>query len=84
MGLSRVEKYKEYRKSILSSEDSVLKTPIDTNLNITNTEPLASEETEEAAFINKIIKKKRLTFILFFIPILAMLILLIIFGIKYF
>lgn len=83
MGLSRVEKFKEYRKSILS-EDTVLKTPIDTNLTATSIEPLSSANTEEAVFINKIIKRKRIDLALFFGSITVLLVLVIVFGIIVF
>lgn len=80
MGLSRVEKYREYRKSILSSEDSVLKTPIDTNLDTNIKEPLSSTDSEEAVFIKKIIRNRRIDFILFFGIVCVLVIMLIVYG----
>ena len=72
---SRIEKYKEYRKSIVNTPVTVpvLKTPNNT----------AGFE-EEKALYNKIVLNKRILDSLIVIAIIAIITLLVVFGIKVF
>lgn len=64
MAQSRIEKFREYRKSILSDGSPVLQTEIETSLEATSTESKTTPTDKEAVFLSKISSKKNLVNIL--------------------
>ena len=83
MAETRIEKYREYRKSIISG-GSVLKTPIETSLKTTSEEENSSLTEQEAVFLKKINTNKLLGTMLYIAFLLVIIIPLVIFAIKLF
>ena len=83
MAKSRVETFREYRKSIISEDEHLYKVPIETNI-ATNEVLDSSIKSEEEIKINKIKNRNIQEHFLFLIPILTIVILLVVFGIKVF
>ena len=81
---TRIEKYREYRKSIISGGDTFLKTPIETSLKTTSKESQTSPTEQEAVFLKKILHKGMITNSLYFLFLLVIIIPLIVFGIILF
>ena len=84
MAETRIEKYKEYRKSIISNGDLVLKTPIDTSLKTTSKESVNIVTEQEAVFLRKINHRKAVGNIFYIIFALALAVPLIVMGIIIF
>lgn len=84
MAETRIEKYKEYRKAILSGGDTVLKTPIETSLKTTSKESQSLPTEQEAVFLKKIKIKETAILLSFLFFVLAITIPLIVFGIILF
>ena len=81
MAQSRIEKFREYRKSIINNESDVnVKTQIETSLDTTSTESKTLPSEKEAVFLKKIQFRKNFTNIAFFTFTGAIIILLIVFG----
>lgn len=85
MAVSRVEKFSEYRKSIISDGAAILKTPIDTSLtredsNITNL-TISEQDIND---IKKLKRRKYAQIILIAAYFLSVLLVLLIVGIKLF
>ena len=83
MAESRVEKYRDYRRSMISGEIST-KTTIDTSLEATSMETNTSPTYEEALFLKKLIIKKRLNIAIFVFLLSVIFILNLVFGIILF
>ena len=84
MAQSRIEKFREYRKSIINDGDTILKTQIETSLETTSTESKISPTDEEAVFLKKVVLKKRLVYILTLSFAFIVVIIALIFGIILF
>lgn len=83
MAESRVEKFKEYRKSIISDGSPVLKSQIDTTLN-TVTEESNVDHSEQFKLLKGLKFKRRFVVVLFVLFVLAVAGLLTYYGIKFF
>ena len=85
MAQSRIEKFREYRKSIINNEmELTAKTPIETSLETTSTESKTLPSEKEAVFLRKIIVRKRFTDITFIAILAVIAILLVVFGLILF
>ena len=84
MAKSRVETFREYRRSIISEDASLLKAPIDTSLETSPSSDSSLPTENEILLLKDIKKKKLIERLLFMVPCLAITILLIVFGIKLF
>ena len=80
MAVTRVEKYKDYRKSILTDGDPVVKTAIETSLETTSIESSTSPSYQEAVFLKKLNFKKWFYVISLSIFVIAIIVLMIVFG----
>ncbi|MCR4911948.1 MAG: hypothetical protein K5925_05435 [Bacilli bacterium] len=80
MAVTRVEKYKDYRKSILTDGDPVVKTAIETSLESTSIESNSAPSYQEAAFLRKLQFKKWFIIISLSTFVVAIIILTIVFG----
>ena len=80
---SRVETFREYRKSIISEDEHLYKVQVDTNISINQNNDSSIKESEIQK-INKIKQNNIKEHLLFLIPIFTIIILLVIFGIKVF
>ena len=76
---TRIEKYREYRKSIING-DSLLKTPIATSLKATSKESQTSPTEQEAVFLRKINRREVFSNVSFIIFLLAIIVPLVTFG----
>lgn len=83
MAKSRVETFREYRKSIISEDEHLYKAQVETDLPSNEVKDSSIKE-EEVIQINKIKQNNIKEHLLFLIPILTIIILLIIFGIRVF
>ena len=83
MAKSRVETFREYRKSIISEDEHLYKVQVDTNISINQNNDSSIKESEIQK-INKIKQNNIKEHLLFLIPIFTIIILLVIFGIKVF
>ena len=84
MAETRIERFREYRKSIINGSDDILKTPIDTSLKTTSKESQSSPNEQEAVFLKKINRRKIGAVTSFSIFVLAIIVPLIVFGIFVF
>lgn len=81
MAQSRIEKFREYRKSIINNEmELTTKTPIETSLETTSTESKTLPSEKEAVFLRKIMVRKNFTNITFTVILVVIAILLLVFG----
>ena len=83
MAQSRIEKFREYRKSIVR-DDVSSKTPIETSLETTSTISDIEPTAKEIEIIQKIRRRRNTATILFSILVGGMLISIIVFGIILF
>lgn len=85
MAQSRIEKFREYRKSIINSETNVnVKTQIETSLETTSTESKTLPSEKEAVFLKRIYLKKSVANVIFFTVVGSIVILLVVFGLILF
>lgn len=84
MAVSRIEKFREYRKSIISDDEHVLKTPINTDLKTTPVENAPKASQTEEVFLKKLKNKKLLDTILFLLIVIVLTIVLVVYGMKVF
>lgn len=84
MAETRIEKFREYRKSIINGSDTVLKTPIETSLKTTSKESQSSPNEQEAVFLKQINSRKIISIVCFSIFVLAIVVPLIVFGVIVF
>lgn len=85
MAQSRIEKFREYRKSIINNEaDVTIKTQIETSLETTSTESKTMPSEKEAAFLKKIYLKKYVVNTIFYLFVGSVVILLVVFGLYLF
>lgn len=85
MAQSRIEKFREYRRSIINNEmELVAKTPIETSLESTSTESKVLPSEKEAAFLRKLKIRKNIQNISFITVVSVVSILLVVFGIILF
>ena len=85
MAQSRIEKFREYRKSIINNEMELnTKTPIETSLETTSTESKTLPSEQEAVFLKKLQTRKYFTNISFAVIVSAILITLAVFGLILF
>lgn len=84
MAETRIEKYREYRKSIISGGEPLLKTPIETSLKTTSKESLSSPTNQEAVFLKKIKRRSLFGNIAYILFLLAIIVPLAIFGFMLF
>lgn len=84
MAESRVEKFREYRKSIISDGSPALKTTIDTDLKGYVSENVPADFTEEIKLAKKLHNKKVFIYVLFGLFVLSVVVLLIVFGVREF
>ena len=80
MAETRVEKYREYRKSILTDGNPVMKTAIDTSLEKMSVESDSAPTEAEAKLLKRVKGVKYFYISLFSFVILSIVILLIVFG----
>lgn len=81
MAVSRVEKFKEYRKSIISGGTIGDKEAIDTKLTSVESDAEESISDAESYLLKKLLFKKRLDIILFSVVIGVLVIGLLVFGV---
>ena len=84
MAKSRVEKYREYRKSILTEGSPTVKTAIDTSLETTSMESNTSPTYQEAVFLKHVVRKERFGIFLFILAISAIIVTSLVFGLILF
>ena len=85
MAQSRIEKFREYRRSIINNEMELnAKTPIETSLETTSTESKVLPSEKEAAFLKKLSFRKNFIDISFIVVVSAIIITLVVFGIILF
>ena len=85
MAQSRIEKFREYRKSIINNEmELTAKTPIETSLETTSTESKTLPSAKEAVFLKKLEVRKYFTNISFAVIVGAIIIILVVFGLILF
>ena len=84
MAETRVEKYKDYRKSMLTDGNPVIKTAIETSLETTSIENNVSPSYQEAVFLKNLQNKRRFYIISFFAVITIYIALAITFGLILF
>ena len=85
MAQSRIEKFREYRKSIINNEMELqTRTPIETSLESTSVESKVLPSDKEAAFLKRLMFRKNFTNISFAVVVSAITILLIVFGVILF
>ena len=85
MAQSRIEKFREYRKSIINNEMELnAKTPIETSLETSSTESKILPSETEAAFLKKLMFRKNFTNITFMVVVSAIVIVLVVFGLILF
>ena len=85
MAQSRIEKFREYRRSIINNELELnAKTPIETSLETTSTESKVLPSEKEAAFLKKLTIRKNIQNISFLTVVSVISIALIVFGIILF
>ena len=85
MAQSRIEKFREYRRSIINNEmELTAKTPIETSLENTSTESKVLPSDKEAAFLKKLMFRKNFANISFITIVSVISIALIVFGIILF
>ena len=80
---TRIEKYREYRKSIIAGEP-LLKTQIETSLKTTSKESQSSVTEQEAVFLRKIKRKDMIGSLSYLVFLLGIIIPLIVFGLILF
>ncbi len=85
MAQSRIEKFREYRKSIINNEmELTVKTPIETSLESTSTESKTLPSDKEAILLRKLTVRKHFTDTLFTTILAIVVILLVVFGLILF
>ena len=84
MAESRVEKYRDYRRSMLTDGSVSTKTKIDTSLETTSIESNTSPTSQEAVFLKRLTIKKRLNIFIFVFLLSALFIISLVFGIILF
>ena len=85
MAQSRIEKFREYRRSIINNEmELVAKTPIETSLESTSTDSNVLPSETEASFLRKLKIKRYVQNISFITVVSVVSILLVVFGIILF
>lgn len=84
MAESRVEKYKDYRKSMLTDGNPTTKVAIDTSLKATTLESDSSITSKEISLLKKLVITKRINIGLFFFLMFTIITLSIVFGIILF
>lgn len=85
MAQSRIEKFREYRKSIINNEMELMtKTPIETSLETTSTESKILPSEKEAVFLRKLRVRKYFVNIAFTTFLAVVVILLVVFGLILF
>ena len=85
MAQSRIEKFREYRRSIINNEMELnAKTPIETSLETTSTESKVLPSEKEAAFLKKLSFRKNFIDLSFIVVVSVITITLIVFGIILF
>ena len=81
---TRIEKYREYRRSIISGNEPVLKTQIETSLKTTSKESQTTPVENEVIFLKKISRREKLGSLCYILFLLMIIIPLITFGIIVF
>ena len=81
---TRIEKYREYRRSIISGNEPVLKTQIETSLKTTSKESQTTPVENEVIFLKKISRREKLGSACYILFLLMIIIPLITFGIIVF
>lgn len=85
MAQSRIEKFREYRKSVINDVSNAnFKTTIETSLETTSTESNTLPSELEEVFLRKIIIRRRISTITFLVLLSITLITLVVFGIILF
>ena len=84
MAESRVEKYKEYRKSILTDGNPVVKTAIETSLETGSVESNTSPTYVESMLLKRIHNTKKIQMGLYAFAFLTIVLLMVIFGLILF
>lgn len=85
MAQSRIEKFREYRRSIINNEmELVAKTPIETSLESTSTDSNVLPSETEVSFLRKLKIKRYVQNISFITVVSVVSILLVVFGIILF
>ena len=84
MAKSRIETFKDYRNSIISDSEPVLRTQIETSLETTSTESKTAPTVVEAVFLKKMLRKKYFLLTLFWVFIVAVVVLEVVFGLILF
>lgn len=84
MAESRVEKYRDYRRSMLTDGSINTKVAIDTSLDTTSLESNTSPTGQEALFLKRVTMKKRLNIFAFLFLLIAIFVLFLVFGIIVF
>ena len=84
MAESRVEKYRDYRKSIITDGNPSVKNAIDTSLETTSVESNTSPTYQEAVFLKKVLNSKRFSIFAFIFAFAVILSLSLVFGIILF
>jgi hypothetical protein len=84
MAETRVEKYKDYRKSIIAEGSPVMKTAIETSLESNSVESNTDLSNQEVAYLKHVNNIKKFYIILILSLFLTIVILLIVFGIILF
>ena len=80
MAQSRVERFKEYRKSIINDDNAISKTTIETDVKVTAPVDGSPISEQEALFLKKIYQKEKIVNWLYIGSSLAIVITLVIFG----
>ena len=81
MAQSRVEKFKDYRKSILSDDvNTIEKQKIDTSLEENSVESKNAPSIQEEALLGEVNFKKKMSYILYFSTLAVIVILAVVFG----
>ena len=81
---TRIEKYREYRRSIISGNEPALKTQIETSLKTTSKESQTTPVENEVIFLKKISRREKLGSLCYILFLLMIIIPLITFGIIVF
>ena len=84
MAQSRVEKFREYRKSIINDDNTPLKTTIESEIKAGAPIEGSPISEEEAAFLKAIYRRERALTTLYFVCVFAIIAVFTIFGILLF
>lgn len=84
MATSRVEKFKEYRKSIINSDNGPLKATIDSEIKISAPIEGTTLNEQEAIFLRKILNHEKAINISYFVLLILAITTLVVFGIILF